>query len=210
MAKRNLATLQRPRPPEQLLAGGKRFAAAPELLSWLREAFIIGDGPLVNPDHAHLRFAHLGCLWTNIPNSRHMNAIAGTCEAPMKKGGWPGEREQFQLRNWFGSLPNFLLTFDALYANECGDIEFCALVEHELYHCAQKRDKFGGLMFGKGGKPVYAIRGHDVEEHLGIVRRYGAGAAAGKTAELVRLAGQKPQIAEVDIAGICGTCSAKR
>ncbi|WP_275593268.1 putative metallopeptidase [Rhizobium gallicum] len=74
-------------------------------------------------------------------------------------------------------MPHFLLTFDAHYASTCSDAEFCALVEHELYHAGQERDAFGAPKFRRDGSPAFGLRGHDVEEFVGVVRRYGADAA---------------------------------
>lgn len=110
-----------------------------------------------------------------------------------------------QLLDWFGEVPTFLLTFDAEYAATCTDAEFMALVEHELYHAGQERDAFGAPRFNKQtGKPIFGIRGHDVEEFVGVVRRYGASAA--HVEEMVVAANAGPEIARVDVARACGTC----
>ena len=69
-----LADVRRPAPPpglvEQVLP--YVFAPAPDVSAWLFETFVFDDGPLSNEDHRHLRFAHLGVLWTNVPNSARM------------------------------------------------------------------------------------------------------------------------------------------
>ncbi|WEX86485.1 putative metallopeptidase [Sinorhizobium garamanticum] len=54
------------------------------------------------------------------------------------------------------------------------------------------------------GRPIFAIRGHDAEEFVGVVRRYGADAAAVRA--MVDAANQKPEIARVQIAHACDTC----
>lgn len=41
----------------------------------------------------------------------------------------------------------WLLTTD--YCEQCNDLEFCALVEHELYHIAQATDDYGAPKFNK-------------------------------------------------------------
>nr|WP_271894430.1 putative metallopeptidase [Phyllobacterium sp. IY22] len=47
-------------------------------------------------------------------------------------------------------------------------------MEHELYHAGQDRDSFGAPKFRKStGLPVFILRGHDIEEFIGVVRRYG-------------------------------------
>jgi hypothetical protein len=79
-------------------------------------------------------------------------------------------------------------------------------VEHELYHIAQRTDEFGAPAFTQDGYPKLGLRGHDVEEFVGIVRRYGAGAGAGDTAKLVAAAQRDPEIGALNIAQACGTC----
>jgi hypothetical protein len=62
---------------------------------------------------------------------------------------WKRGRAEQQLRDWFEADIDFLLTF---YAPECArldDRSFCALVEHELYHCAQERDQYGAPKFDR-------------------------------------------------------------
>ncbi|WFU46213.1 putative metallopeptidase [Sinorhizobium terangae] len=45
-----------------------------------------------------------------------------------------------------------------------------ALVEHELYHAAQETDASGAPKFSRStGRPVFVIRGQDVEEFVGVV-----------------------------------------
>jgi hypothetical protein len=146
-------------------------------------------------------------LWTTVENGRHMRAIVGTAEMPLPQGGkWQKARGLYQLRQWFGGEPDFLITLSAEYAAGASDVTWCALVEHELYHCAHRRDAFGIPMFTRQGRPKFGIRGHDVEEFVGIVRRYGVKAAAGETAALVAAARGRPEIAAGEIRGLCGTC----
>jgi hypothetical protein len=181
-----------------------RFEPAPDLLDWARSAFIEDDAALLNEDHAHLRFATLGALWTNVPNGRAGRRIIGQCEIGLPPANkWSRARIELQLEQWFGQVPDFLLTFDAQYASECSDAEFCALVEHELYHAGQEQGPFGPK-FRKDGRPAFAMRGHDVEEFIGVVRRYGADAA--NVRALVDAANRPPEISQASIGHICGTC----
>jgi len=166
--------------------------------------------PLHNPDHQHLRDADIAYLWANQQNSSKMRRVVGQCEeVTFRCGAWQKGRQEQQMEEWFGRVPAYLITLDAKYAVECSDIEWCALIEHELYHLAQKTDEFGAPAFTKDGMPKLGIQGHDVEEFVGIVRRYGAGAAAGDTAKLVTAAQRVPEIAELNIAQACGTCLRK-
>jgi hypothetical protein len=204
----------RPQPPAELTRHPYHhepplFVPAPEVIAWARACFIGEGATLRNPDHDHLEPARLGALWTNARAKRQMREIVGTCETATPRGmPWVKARQLAQLHAWFGeTLPDFMLTFSAPYATEAEDADWCALVEHELYHAAQSRDRFGGPKFNRRtGRPVYAIRGHDVEEFVGVVRRYGAGAGAGATAELVAAAGRPPEVGAARVAAICGTC----
>ncbi len=201
---------KRPAPPA-LLQDSQRlteeFEPARDLMEWQRRAFLEKESPLFNPDHAHLQQAEIGVLWTNIANSKQMRAIAGTAEIPNVQGPtWTKKRMEWQLRAWFGAVPDFLITLDAVYAASCDDASFAALVEHELYHCAQAVDVFGLPKVRQDGTPVWSIRGHDCEEFVGVVARYGAGKAAGGTLALVRAAQKAPSVAAADIASVCGTC----
>lgn len=205
----------RPMPPDSLLADEGdamwgAFVPAPDVAAWVREQILEETGSLHNVEHQHLREAQISFLWTNVQYVRQTNMVAGTAEIPMFRcGAWQKGRQEQQLREWFGCIPDFLITLDANHAVLASDAAWAALVEHELYHCAQAKDEFGAPKFTKDGRPKFCIRGHDVEEFVGIVRRYGAGNAAGATASLVEAAKKPPEIAAVDIARSCGTCMLK-
>ncbi|HQS96701.1 MAG: hypothetical protein B7Y36_19000 [Novosphingobium sp. 28-62-57] len=202
--------MSRPYPPQALLDTLEEvFAPADDLREWISATFIDAEGELSNPDHAHLAEASIGVLWTNCDNSRNMRSVIGQAELmpPMAMGKWQRARAIQQIEEWFDGLPDFLLTFSAPSAATMDDASFCALVEHELYHCAQKLDRYGMLAFNKEGKPVFAIRGHDVEEFVGVVSRYGAGASG--VSEMVEAANRRPSIGIATIAGACGTCNLK-
>lgn len=199
----------RPRPPFGLTDTiASAFAPAPEVLEWALATFIAEDATLLNEEHAHLRSARLGFLWTNVGNARGMHRVVGQCEfqPPNAIGKWQRARAEVQIEDWFGHVPDFLITLDATYAQECDDASFCSLVEHELYHAGQAKDLFGAPKFTKYGRPVFAMRGHDVEEFVGIVRRYGVGSAAGETSALVAAAKRAPEITEANVRHACGTC----
>lgn len=205
--------LERPRPPASLLGEDGEttatpFLPAPELLAWFRAAFLDEGAPLENEDHAHLRDADIGVLWCALPNARQGNQVVGQAEPLQLQGGkWAKARQFMQIEQWFGLIPDFLLTFHADYADSVDDATFCSLVEHELYHCAQAKDVYGAPRFSKTtGKPIFEMRGHDVEEFVGVVRRYGVGAAAGQTAALVEAANAGPLFGAADLRGCCGTC----
>ncbi|APG91136.1 putative metallopeptidase [Sinorhizobium americanum] len=175
---------------------------------WVEATFLDPASPVHNPDHLHLRSADIGFLWTIVGNSKKGRRVIGQCETGSPQGTmgkWSRARAEMQVKQWFGHVPDFIITLDAEYCRECGDAEFMALVEHELYHAAQDVDAFGAPKFSKStGRPVFVIRGHDVEEFVGVVRRYGADAAGVRA--MVDAANQKPEIARVQIAHACGTC----
>jgi hypothetical protein len=205
----------RPRPPAHLSAvdgqlAGPIFEPAPALVDWMRDGFILEVAVLANPDHGHLASANIGALWTNVPNSRGGRTIVGQAEFKppgSTMGKWARARAESQIIGWFGELPDFMLTFDAGYAAACSDAEFCALAEHELYHCGQARDEFGAPRFRKSsGLPVFELRAHDVEEFIGVVKRYCADAA--HVEALVLAAAQTADVPAGRIAGACGTCAA--
>lgn len=201
-----LTDKQRPLPPNGMVDDTEiRFEPAADLIEWARATFIAEDASLRNEDHNHLNSAVLAALWTNVPNGRAGRRVIGQCEMGLPPAGkWLRGRIERQLLDWFGGVPDFLLTFDAAYASECSDAELCALVEHELYHCGQERDLFGQPKFHKTGLPAFTIRGHDVEEFVGVVRRYGADASGVRA--MVDAANNGPEIANVRIAQACGTC----
>lgn len=196
----------RPNPPGCVLEPyTERFEPSPELRDWIVATFIDPDGELHNSDHAHLQQASFGVLWTNVDNAKAMKIVIGQAELmpPMAMGKWQKARACQQIEEWFGEMPDFLLTFHALAAESMSDTDFCALVEHELYHCAQKLDAYGMPKFGQDGLPSYGIKGHDVEEFVGVVARYGATPAV---AQMVEAASNRPSVALADIRSACGTC----
>lgn len=203
--------LSRPAPPREILiAESDAFAPAPELVAWALATFTDPASPLYNERHDHLVDARLGALWTNMTNEAKGLRVAAQAEIPrppVTGGKWSRGRWLAQVLEWFGDVPDFILTFDAVIAADVSDATFCALVEHELCHCAQARDAFGAPKFTKDGMPVFSIRGHDVEEFVDIVRRYGVDASAGLTRSFVEAASYPPLVPGEAISLACGTCA---
>jgi hypothetical protein len=200
----------RPFPPELLIeeyVGIDYFVPAPELDLWVRNTFLRSSSPLFNEEHLHLLAAHIGYLWTNVPNVSKMRGVAGMAEYPFFRGSpWQKNRAIMQMQEWFGEVPNFVITLSAGYSIEASDTDFCALVEHELYHCAQKLDEFDQPLFNPATElPIFCMREHDVTEFVGVVRRYGIGAVANGRA-FVAAANSEPEIEPADIAQMCGNC----
>ncbi len=197
--------LIRPRPPAEML---EEFESAPQVWDWATRVFLAETSPLFNPDHAHLRDASVGVLWTHVDNVRQQRQVVGMAEMPMNRGNaWQRARAEMQLRELFGAEPTFVITLSAPYCAEIDDASFCALIEHEMFHCGQALDDFGNPRFNKNtGAPIYAMRGHDAEEFVGVVERYGVGAAASGVRAIVSAAAQPPTIGIAEIASACGTC----
>lgn len=196
---RNLP-ITRPRPPEKL-AG---FTPAPELLAWVEQSILAPGGPLYNPHHGHLVDADLAYLWAPNAFEKAGRTVLGQAEQVMfRAGGWQKARQEQQTVEWFGRVPAFLITLSADYCDTCSDADFCALVEHELYHLGQSLDEFGAPAFDKLGRPKLRIVGHEVEEFVGVVARYGPSADVQR---LVAAASGAPTVSRLDVARSCGCC----
>lgn len=204
-------TSLRPCGPDTVAAAEPaRFEPDPAFERWIRENFIDAAGPLANQAHAHLVDATIGVLWTNCVNVSKQRHVLATAEIPQTMGSaWKKGRAEQQLRDWFEAEVDFVLTFYAPGMEEMDNRSFCAVVEHELFHCAQAVDQYGAPRFDRmTGKPVYAIRGHDVEEFTGVVERYGATSA--DVRRMVTAANARPSITDAPIDIACGTCARSR
>lgn len=205
--------MPRPMPPTTIgqFAEGQDWAdayiPAPEVLEWAMATFINEGGDLYNEDHAHLQDAPIAFLWAASGFEKQGSLVLGQCEeVTFRCGPWQKGRQEQQMLRWFGYVPVFLITLAADYCAECSDAEFCALVEHECYHIAQAMNQYGEPKFTEEGLPKLKLRSHDVEEFVGVVRRYGA--SEGVKA-LVEAANNPPEVAKINIARACGTCLLK-
>ncbi len=209
--------VSRPYPPAEMVdevvnalaeTNGKAFLPAPDVEAWIGSAYLDESGPLFDLEHIHLKQAHIGVLWTTVSNERRMRAVVGQAEMPSQSnmgGKWQRARAEQQLIRWFGDVPDFLITLDAVHAAHIDDVSFCALIDHELRHCAQALDSHGAPKFSREtGKPVFALRGHDVEEFIGTVRRFGV--VDNSVRALADEAAEVPEIGPAKIAQACGTC----
>lgn len=202
--------MTRPTPPDHFLNEFSlytKLTPANEIHEWVDEHILKEDGDLHNPDHFHLKDADLCFLWASSAFEKGSRVVLGQCEqVMMRAGGWQKSRMEQQMHEWFGRVPTFIITLAADYCAECSDLDFCALLEHELYHISQAMDAFGSPKFNKEGQPVLKLRGHDVEEFVGVVRRYGA---SKEVQELVDAANKPAEVAHLDVARACGTCMLK-
>lgn len=205
--------MDRPMPPASLLELselsmlGIRLSPAPEVLEWLNSEILADTGSIHNPDHAHLIDAPLRIMWASSCFEKQGRTVLGQAEqVAFRAGGWQKARMEQQMLDWFGEVPAFIITLAADYCAQCSDTEFCALVEHELYHIAQKLDQYGAPKFTQDGLPSLSLRGHDVEEFVGVVRRYGA---SPEVKELVDAANKPAEVGKLNISRACGTCLLK-
>ena len=207
--------MKRPQPPERLLnidpLDNVDFEPAKELEEWIIDTFISSDGKLYNPDHAHISpwsSTLFKVLWASSAFIKADRVVLGQTEkfSPMA-GGWRKLRQEKQMIDWFSCVPDFIITIDAKFASQASDIEFCALIEHELYHLGAKRDEDGNYLISPStGEYKYYLRPHDVEEFHGVVQRYGA---SDDVQKMVDLANDGPTIGKAKIAHACGTCLLK-
>lgn len=203
---------QRPYPPEWIFEHDTpNFVPAPELWTWIKTVFLNPESKLFNPDHAHLGAYHypqIAVMWARAGYKKQGRDVAGTAEKIMiNASGWKKERQEEQFYHWFQDIPEYLITIDATYADQANDIDFCALIEHELYHIAHKLDQYGIPSYNmQTGQPNLTIKGHDVEEFTGVVRRYGANQ---DVQEMINAANQRPEVSRADVFHACGTCYLK-
>lgn len=209
----------RPFPPTEFMDQAEeeealRLIPAPDLKQWVVANFLTLGGPLHNPDHDHIaEMLHdnegfLAFAWASSAYTRAKRMVLGQCEKVMfQQGGWKKARQEQQMRDWFGFVPVYLITIDASFCEKANDSEFCALLEHELYHIGHKKNKDSGeFEYTSVGEPRLYLRGHDVEEFHGVVQRYGASEEVQK---MVNLANEGPTISRANIAHACGTCLLK-
>jgi hypothetical protein len=201
---------QRPYPPVNFINSDSwqpytRLTPANEVHEWVNKQILIDSGNIYNPDHGHLLNANLCFMWASDSFVKKGRYVLGQAEQVMlRAGGWQKSRMEQQMHEWFGRIPKFIITLAADYCEQCNDLEFCALVEHELYHIAQATDDYGAPKFNKEtGMPVLKLCGHDVEEFVGVVRRYGA---SKDVQEMVDAANRPAEVAHIDVARACGTC----
>ncbi|MDN8242709.1 putative metallopeptidase [Acinetobacter baumannii] len=206
----------RPFPPQELIDKADeeeaiRLAPAPDLMNWVIANFLTIGGPLHNPDHDHIaELIHdneefLAFAWASSACMAKKRMVLGQCEKVMfNQGGWKKARQEQQMRDWFGYVPVYLITIDASYCDQATDRDFCALIEHELYHIGVERDEDGDPLISEmTGLPKHYLDGHDVEEFVGVVKRWGADESVKR---LIEVAKQAPFVSDVNISKCCGTC----
>ncbi|MGR6845135.1 putative metallopeptidase, partial [Acinetobacter baumannii] len=199
----------RPFPPQELIDKADeeeaiRLAPAPDLMNWVIANFLTIGGPLHNPDHDHIaELIHdnekfLAFAWASSACMAKKRMVLGQCEKVMfNQGGWKKARQEQQMRDWFGYVPVYLITIDASYCDQATDRDFCALIEHELYHIGVERDEDGDPLISEmTGLPKHYLAGHDVEEFVGVVKRWGP---SKNVKRLIEVAKNPPFVSNLDI-----------
>jgi hypothetical protein len=204
----------RPMPPSEVTEGSVLFARSPEVEEWLWDVFIDTAGPLHAERHVVLEDATIGVLWAQPTAKRRGKIIAGQAERPRPPQGafgWARSLWEWHMEQLFPgeALPDFVLTFSAPIAAEADDASWCALVKHELCHCAQAEDEFGSPRFhnaAAGGGPVWTTVGHDFEEFDDVVEDFGPDVLGGGARSLIEAAARGPRIAPALLRLACGNC----
>jgi len=188
-----------------------RLIPAPDLKKWVIANFLTLGGPLHNPDHDHIaELIHenegfLAFAWASQACTVKKQMVSGQCEKVMfNVGGWRKARQEQQMRDWFGYVPVYLITIDASFCEQATDRDFCALIEHELYHIGVERAEDGEPLYSDmTGLPKHYLAGHDVEEFIGVVKRWGPSESVKR---LVEVAKNPPFVTARDISKCCGNC----
>ena len=87
--------------------------------------------------------------------------------------GTLGPVASWMLARLCNGAPDFLMILDAQWWQQASPTQREALVFHELLHAAHKQDKDGEPRFTDEGRPIWDIRGHDLEEFDAVAERYG-------------------------------------
>ena len=179
-----------------------------DLWPWIKETFLAEYSDLYNEDHEHLNSIDppdISFLWAYSTCKAKGRRVLGQTEKLMiNVGGWKKNRQEVQLIEWFGDVPKYIITLDARVCQVMSDVDFCALVEHELYHIGQERNEEGELMWSAStGLPKLYLRGHDVEEFHGVVKRWGASESVKRLVEITKNA---PFVSDFNVSACCGNC----
>ena len=152
----------------------------PDLADWVLETLLGEDSPLLVTDHVEILSASVGFLWTNVERKRSGGQVLGTAQLgkPTRHHGdaWTVAGLEQQRREWFGKVPDLLVTLYAPFFARCDEVAVVAVIDHELRHFAPKVDKEGEPAYDEEtGRPAWRIVSHDLEEFTGTIEHFGAG-----------------------------------
>lgn len=182
------------------------FLPAPELALACSQLLLKPESALYNVEHDHLGSARIAFLWTNSVYMRRDKLVLGTAELIGVAGmSWGRLRAYQQLQEWFPGEPiDFLITLYAPYFYEASLVLKMCVLEHELYHCGHKQDQFECPKFKPDGTPVFYIKGHDIEEFVGVGKRYGA--VTPELSALKEALSWTPEFDALQLSHFCGVC----
>jgi hypothetical protein len=189
--------------------GYAQFVSGRTLQDWARATFIEADGPLFNPEHKHLKHADVLFVWSSWTFKKSGMRVVGTAQRGEQSGS-AGKKEL--LESFYcglngGRQPDFVVTLCAPFFAEVDPVSACAVIEHVLTHCGHAKDCYGHPMyFRSSGLPKFTLRGHDVEEFIGVVKRYGA--YDGALQQMKDALNSEPSIARAKVEAVCG-CGAR-
>ena len=128
--------MKRPLPGENFLGEFNpynRLIPADGVYDWVYQNIIAETGAIHNPDHIHLDGADIAFMWAQHGFTKKGRTVLGQAEEVMfRAGGWQKSRMEQQMNEWFGHQPDYIITLAADYCSQCSDLDFCALIEHEL------------------------------------------------------------------------------
>lgn len=130
-------------------------------------------------EHAHLILANIGYVFRDDELRRHGRVTWAECI--LVERILQSEKRWSRLVKWallriLGAeeLPDFLILIDRNIWEGLDAESKLALIDHELSHAWFATEDDGMTQkFHKDGSPVWAIRGHDVEDFAGVVERNG-------------------------------------
>lgn len=128
-----------------------------------------------DPDHVHLKLgqANILFLFRRDPKFRHDRIELGSLSLPIFMGKTSAIAKWLLVRS-FGAIPDFVMILDQTFWDQAPREQRVALIDHELTHGIVARNKHGDERFGDDGRPVWAIKSHDIEEFDRIVAKHGA------------------------------------
>jgi len=204
MAVESAPVIAVPEIPASLLDRPDRFEPSQTFRDWAFDTFITDSkSPLYNREHDHLAEARIGFLLTTVENVSGGVQILGQCQLGMPNGKkWSAGRQIQQLEEWFGFVPDFLITLDAVWMSTASPFQVCALVEHELLHANFKKDEYGDAKRNHDDEFTWEIRPHDAEVFTTEIRRYGAWKP--NLEDLKTAFASEPQFGNISLGGVCG------
>ncbi len=107
------------------------------------------------------------------PKAKNGRSILGEMALPRFQGSTGAFAMWLLAMSTNGIIPDFIMTLDAAWWAGATGHQRAGLIHHELMHAEHAKDKEGEPKFTETGQPIWAIRGHHIEEFRETVERYG-------------------------------------